>query len=127
MPQSSLAARAHADLFAIGLSMACIAHCLALPVAAAFLPLLSGWSEAEALHWIFVAIAAPLSVWALLWPPRGAVRATPVVLAALGIAALTAGAAEWPSHDMETPVTVAGGLLISAAHLINLRRRRHRC
>lgn len=127
MPQLSAAQRTHADLIAIGLSAACILHCLALPVGAAFLPLFGAWSEAPWVHWAFVALAAPVSVWALMWPPRGGARPWPLALAGLGIAALTAGAAEWPSHDLETPVTVVGALLISAAHLINLRRRRHRC
>ena len=127
MPQASAPARSFADLAALGLSAACLFHCLALPLAAAFLPLFAGWSEAPWVHWAFVAVAAPVSAWSLMWPPRGAVGPWPVALAGLGIAALTAGAAEWPSHELETPVTVAGALLISAAHLINLSRRRHRC
>lgn len=127
MPHApSAAARPHADYIAIGLSLACLAHCLALPLAAAFLPLLSTQAEAAWVHWAFVALAAPVSAWALAWPPRGALGPAPVALAALGIAALIAGAAGWPAHELETPITVIGGSLISAAHLINLRRRRHR-
>ena len=73
MPHApSVAARPHADYIAIGLSLACLAHCLALPLAAAFLPLLSTQAEAAWVHWAFVALAAPVSAWALAWPPRGA-------------------------------------------------------
>lgn len=126
MSQVHAASPSRADLLAIGLSVACIAHCLALPLAAAFLPLLSVWAAAEWVHWLFVALAAPLSAWVLMWPPRGAVRPLPVLLAGSGIIALIAGAARWPAHELETPITVLGGVLISGAHLINLGRRRHR-
>ncbi|MFN3814677.1 MerC domain-containing protein [Brevundimonas sp.] len=120
-------ARSWGDVAAIGLSIACLAHCLALPLAAAFLPMLGLASEAAWVHWLFVAVAAPLSIWTLAWPPRGALRVLPLSLAGLGLTALVLGAAEWPNHAMETPITVAGALLLSAAHGINLRRRRHRC
>ncbi|WP_292104875.1 MerC domain-containing protein [Brevundimonas sp.] len=119
--------RTWGDIAAIGLSIACLAHCLALPVAAAFLPMLGLATEAAWAHWAFVAVAAPLSIWTLAWPPRGALRPLPLSLAVLGLTALVLGAAEWPSHEMETPMTVVGALLLSAAHVINLRRRRHRC
>ena len=125
--QTRLAARSWGDMAAIGLSIACLAHCLALPVAAAFLPVLGVGSEAAWAHWAFVAVAAPLSIWTLAWPPRGALRPLPMTLAALGLTALVLGAAEWPRHDWETLITVGGALLLSAAHGINLRRRRHRC
>src|SRR5690606_30229671 len=111
----------------IGLSLACLAHCLALPLAAAFLPVLGLGAEASWAHWAFVAVAAPLSVWTLGWPPRGALRPLPLSLAALGLTALVLGAAGWPGHEWETAVTVGGALLLSVAHGINLRRRRHRC
>jgi len=124
---STAAARSWGDIAAIGLSIACLAHCMALPLAAAFLPMLGLGSDAVWVHWAFVAVAAPLSIWTLAWPPRGALRPLPVSLAALGLTALVMGAAGWPGHDLETPVTVGGALLLSAAHGINLRRRRHRC
>ena len=122
-----VAVRSWGDMAAIGLSIACLAHCLALPLAAAFLPMLGLATEPVWVHWAFVAVAGPLSIWTLGWPPRGALRPLPLSLAALGLTALVLGAAEWPSHAMETPITVAGALLLSAAHGINLRRRRHRC
>ena len=122
-----VAVRSWGDMAAIGLSIACLAHCLALPVAAAFLPVLGLGSEAAWAHWAFVAVAAPLSIWTLAFPPRGALRPLPLTLAALGLTALVLGAAEWPTHELETPITVGGALLLSAAHGINLRRRRHRC
>lgn len=119
--------RSWGDMAGVSLSVACLLHCLALPVVAAFLPVLGLAGDAWWTHWAFVALAAPLSAWTLAWPPRGSLRPAPLAFAALGLSALVLGAAEWPSHELETPMTVAGALMLSAAHGINLRRRRHRC
>lgn len=109
------------DGVAIGMSSLCLLHCLALPVAASLLPLAGAWAQAEWVHWLFVAVAAPISAWVLLvrtprpWPL--------IALAGLGLTLLVAGAAEFPAHDLETPVTVAGGLVLALAHVLNWRAR----
>lgn len=110
-----------ADTCAIGLSTACLAHCLALPLAASLLPLFGAWAEAEWVHWLFVSLAAPLSLWALT--QSRPLSRTAIVLAPVGLAFLVMGAAGVPSHQMETPMTVAGGLILAVAHLANRRGR----
>lgn len=118
------------DSVAIGLSGLCLAHCLALPVAASLLPVMGVWAEAEWTHWLFAFVAAPVSLWTLA---RGTAPAWPVArratltLAGAGLALLFAGAAEFPSHDLETPVTVVGALLLAIAHILNWRRREPPC
>ncbi len=117
--------RPHAfDHAAIGLSGVCVVHCLLLPLAAAFLPLLSAWAEAEWVHLLFVAIAIPLTT-AALWRShrRRPLPAAIVLLASAGLALLTLGAFGWPLHALETPLTVAGALLLAGGHLWNLRRQ----
>ena len=111
------------DLAAIGLSGLCMAHCLALPLAAALLPVAGSWAEAEWVHWAFALTAAPISLWTLTRRPR----VLPLVLGVLGLGLLFCGAAEFPSHDLETPVTVVGSLLLVAAHVANWLRRPHGC
>ena len=113
---------AFGDSLAVGLSGLCLVHCLALPVAASLLPLAGGWVEAAWIHWLFVAVAAPVSAvtFARVRPRAGWL----IALAIAGLALLTAGAAEFPSHEAETPVTVLGSLLLAAAHLANWRQRR---
>lgn len=114
------------DASAIGLSALCLAHCLLLPMLAALLPVLGAWARAEWVHVLFVAIALPLAG-AALWRAhrqRPLPRAL-IGLAGLGLAGLIAGAFGWPSHALETPVTVAGSLLLAAAHVWNWRRRPH--
>ena len=108
------------DASAVSLSGLCLAHCLALPLVAASSPLLATWAEAEWVHTAAVAVAAPLSALAL-WR-RG--QSGPIlILSLIGLALLALGAAHWPSHSLETPITVCGSLFLAGAHLLNWRRR----
>ena len=121
MPASS-PARA-GDALAIGLSGLCLVHCLALPVLASLLPMLGAWAEAAWVHWAFATTAAPVSLWALTRPHVAGPSRTALALASAGVLLLVAGAAEVAGHGAETPVTVAGSLLLAAAHFLNWRRR----
>ncbi|QBX37697.1 MerC domain-containing protein [Brevundimonas sp. S30B] len=110
------------DSLALGLSGLCLIHCLALPLAASLLPLAGAWAEAEWVHWLFIAGAAPVSAFTFA---RVLPRSPWLIgLAVAGLALLTAGAAEFPNHEAETAVTVLGSLLLAAAHLANWRQRR---
>lgn len=109
------------DGMAIGLSSLCLIHCLALPLAAGLLPLAGAWAEAEWVHWLFAAIATPVSLWTLARPADRS--PTILALAGLGLSLLFLGAAGWPTHEAETPMTVTGGLLLATAHVLNWRRR----
>jgi len=112
------------DGSAIGLSTLCLIHCLALPVAAALLPMLGAWAEAEWLHILFVAVAAPLSALALLQGAHGRrAPASLMGLAAIGVGLLAFGAFAAPSEAMETTLTVAGSLCLASAHIWNWLRR----
>lgn len=112
------------DGSAIGLSGLCLVHCLLLPLAAALLPVLGAWADAESVHVAFVAVAAPLSLLALLGPVRTDSSRWPLmVLAAIGIVCLALGAFVATTAIGETGVTVVGSLLLAGAHLLNWRRR----
>jgi len=114
---------AWADLSAVALSGLCLAHCLALPLLAALLPVFAAWSEAEWVHAVFVLLAVPLSAAALGRAHRK--RALPPwmwTMAALGLVLLGVGAFGWPSARWETPITVSGSLLLVTTHICNLRR-----
>ena len=111
------------DAWAVVLSTLCLIHCLALPLLAAALPLLGVWAHDEWVHIVFVAIALPLTGFAL-WrahrcqPLPSALRA----LAALGLAGLLTGALGWPEETWETPLTVSGSLMLAGAHVWNWAR-----
>ena len=112
------------DAAAVGLSGLCLIHCLALPVLAAFLPLLSAFSHAEYVHWIFLAFAAPIAAAAVA--PTLFERPAPLAIAGLavsGIALLTCGAFDFPTHLWGEALTIGGGLTLSSAHILNWRRR----
>ena len=108
--------RRRADFAGCGVSAACLAHCLALPFLASLAPALGPAAEAEWVHWLFVALAAPVAAYALTRP--GATWAS-WTLAIAGVGALVAGAAEFPAHEWETPLSVSGALLLASAHLLN--------
>lgn len=108
------------DASAISLSGLCLAHCLALPLVAAFSPLLSAWAEAEWVHGAVIGLAAPLSALAL-W--RRGQRPRTIALALAGLSLMALGLAGWPRPDLETPLTVAGSLSLAAAHFINWKQR----
>jgi hypothetical protein len=112
------------DGVAISLSGLCLAHCLALPVLAVTLPFLGALAQAEWVHWLFVALAAPASLVALL-SSSGRPSVGLMSGAVLGLALLIAGAAGWPDHESETLLTVAGGLVLAGVHALNWRRARH--
>lgn len=112
------------DGSAIGLSGLCLAHCLLLPVAAALLPVLGAWADAEWVHGLFVVVAAPLSGLALLTGAKGQRRPRLVLaLAASGLVLLLSGAFMAATRDAETMMTVAGSLCLAGAHIANWRRR----
>lgn len=111
------------DGVAMSLSGLCLVHCLALPVLAVSLPFLGVLAEAEWVHWLFVALAVPVSALALFAAPG---RRAPALLAGAvaGLALLAAGAAGWPAHQYETLLTVTGGLMLATVHALNWRRAR---
>ena len=111
------------DASAISLSGLCLAHCLALPLVAAFSPVVATWAEAEWVHALAIGLAAPMSALAL-W--RKGQSAAVVLLSLAGLSLMALGVAHWPSHAAETPITVAGSLLLAGAHIANWRRR-HSC
>jgi hypothetical protein len=111
------------DGLAMSLSGLCLLHCLALPVLAVALPFLGVLAEAEWVHWLFVALAVPVSTYALLGL-GGRRSGVLFVGAVLGLSLLIAGAAGWPDHESEALMTIAGGLVLATVHALNWRRTR---
>lgn len=107
------------DGFAISLSGLCLVHCLVLPVVSAGLPIVGAWAEAEWLHKAFVVAAVPFSLIRLTSPVANA-AVTALIVSGLW---LLAGAAFAPQlHELDTPLTVLGGMLLAAGHVLGWRR-----
>ncbi|MEM6857502.1 MAG: MerC domain-containing protein [Pseudomonadota bacterium] len=118
MPASS-PSRNLSDRAAVGLSVLCILHCLALPILAVSLPIAAIAAEAEWVHWMFAVLAVAASGSVALWG-HGARNPGFLIPVSLG-AVLIIGAlfAEGFGVD-ETLPTVIGGVLIAFAHLRRL-------
>ncbi len=104
---------AFADRFGMSVAGLCLIHCLLLPALAAVLPMLGVVAEAEWLHRLFVVMAIPVSLWAVVsrWSQKnGALFA---VVIALGLGLLGSATVVEP---LEVPLTVAGGVILFTAH-----------
>ena len=110
------------DAAAIGVSGLCLAHCLALPLIASFLPIFGAVSENELIHKAMVLAALPLSVLAFARSKRGKDKSIFAALAFAGIALLMAGAFVHELHDFETPLTIFGALFLAGAHIFRWQR-----
>lgn len=107
------------DGMGIGLSGACILHCLFLPVIISMLPMLEGWFAAEWVHQLMVLFATPVAGFALFKITQR--RFLIGTIMGLGIIFLLAGAFLEALHDYETALTVSGALLLSGGHLLRWR------
>ena len=104
------------DGTAIGLASLCLMHCLLLPSIAAVLPFLAATAEAEWIHSTLVFGAFPISLWTIAarWrKPRGLVFTATTLL---GLGLLAAAVTSERLEAFETPLTVAGGVTLFAAH-----------
>lgn len=112
------------DRLAIGSSVACLIHCLVLPLAIAIAPALAKMVRAtEGLHLLIFLFAVPASALAMLAGYRRHGLIIPALMALLGLALIGAGALAGVRFAIESSVTVAGSLVLAAAHLWNLRAR----
>lgn len=113
------------DRSAILLSGLCLVHCLALPLLAAALPWMAWFSDNESLvhRWLLVLIV-PVSLLALTrgclaHRHRGVLLMGQAGLSLLIFAALAGQ--QLPLPWLETALTVAGSIALSASHVLNLR------
>lgn len=113
------------DRLGIALSLVCLAHCLLLPLALLALPLIAAqWLQEGSVHVLMALILAPVAALALVpglkrhrnWRVAGAMAA------GLGLLSTAAFAGEGTvAHEWTIALTVAGGVLLVAAHFVNLR------
>lgn len=112
------------DVLAVGLSAACLLHCLAVPMVTGSLVLAGSMKGGAWLHWALVAGAFPLSAYTLTRPHGRGVSRAALALGFIGLALLISGAAGFPQRHLETPLTVVGAGAIIIAHGLNRRHRR---
>ena len=105
------------DLSAAGIATACIIHCLVPPLVAAFAPALASWAEVEWIHKALALTATPISLFAISrrWGMQGAPIFVSIVLIGLGLLLLAAFVETF--NNIETPLTLVGGSMLSSAHI----------
>jgi hypothetical protein len=114
------------DRGAVGLSMLCLVHCLAFPVVIIALPALGEILPRQWwVHPVIFALAVPMATIALVrgWSDHHDRR--PVLLGGLGLALLGLGLLAGEASATAVLLTVVGGLVVAAAHLLNWRLGRH--
>jgi len=121
------------DKSAIGLSLLCTIHCLAMPLAVVLLPSIAGLPLAdEAFHyWMLIAVL-PISVYALTMGCKEHQGYRLLLIGAVGLSILVFAA--YAGHDLlgetgEKTLTVLGAVILSFGHLWNYRlcQRHSRC
>jgi hypothetical protein len=109
------------------ISGVCLIHCLALPFLVALVPLAGMLFQGEHVHEVHIAVlvlAAPVAWFAFAVPLlRGQISWPLPVLAILALGLLGAGLVAPEEHEIT--LTIGGGSALGAAHLMNLRSRRH--
>ncbi len=124
----------HFDRFAILLSGICAIHCVALPIIASLIPLLSVTIQhGHALHefWfhqLIILFILPVSVIALVTGYRSHFQLIPVIVASIGLlilVAVTVSAEYLISHHVmpyyaETIGMIIGGIIHAIGHVLNL-------
>ncbi|MEM8843622.1 MAG: MerC domain-containing protein [Pseudomonadota bacterium] len=126
------------DRFAILLSGLCAIHCIALPIMAAILPILSTtYHHGNQLHefWFHQFILyfiVPVSIIALVSGYRSHKKLLPIVIASIGLLILSVTALfidqllmrHVISHDGEMLMTLTGGIIHATGHILNLQATR---
>jgi hypothetical protein len=109
---------------AVGATIACLVHCLVLPLLIAIIPVIPAVLPIpDHFHAIALGLAIPATGGALFAGYRRHRVAGPLFAGTAGLMLLTLGATHWEATPLETPVTVLGSLCIAVAHLVNWRYR----
>ena len=109
---------------AIGVSLLCLVHCLALPVLIAALPAISTIIPlGSSFHFWMLAIALPASGIALTSGQAQHGALWPLLIGLTGLFLLACGVLAFEGRPLETVATVAGAVLLTIAHVGNLRLR----
>lgn len=110
---------------ALGASLLCLVHCLALPLVFAALPAIASILPIDSsFHLLMLAIAVPASGAALVTGRSRHGAWWPLLLGGAGLSLLAVGVLRFGDTALETPLTVTGAIVLAVAHLSNMRLRR---
>lgn len=109
------------DRWAIVLSGICLLHCLVVPFAVVLGPVLAQWllDTETRVHWFLLALAIPISFWAL---GRGYLNhrsSLTLTLGGMGLILMFLGVSHLAGDELEVPLTVIGVSGVMIAHIRN--------
>lgn len=108
------------DGVAIGMSSLCLVHCLGLPILFALLPSASAmFTIPETFHQLMVLLAVPTSIYAVAVGFGQHRHVAPLLGASAGLLLLIAGAFMVHVERAEVALTVLGGIVLAASHIVN--------
>lgn len=116
-----------ADTLAVGISLVCSVHCLAMPLLVATLPILSGLFFAEeSFHLWMIFAVLPISVYALFQGRATHSKNMPLLVGGMGLLVLIFAA--FMGHDLlgetgEKAWTVTGSIAVAIGHIWNHKIR----
>lgn len=106
-------------------ALACLAHCIALPLLIALLPALTAVTPLPTtFHIVALLFAVPTTALALYMGYRRHREPVPLLGGLLGLALLAIGVLVFGEGPYEVPVTILGSIGIVTAHVANWRYRR---
>jgi multisubunit Na+/H+ antiporter MnhG subunit len=111
------------DALGLAISVVCMVHCLALPLIALLLPTLAlrfDHTTDHQLHWLLLALAAPVSSLALWRGARRHQRWTWLKVGTAGLALMLLGVLHTFGEKSEVAVTMLGVSLLALAHFRNV-------
>jgi len=110
---------------ALGASLLCLVHCLALPLLIAALPAISSFLPVDSsFHLWMLGFAVPASGLALTSGQAQHGVSWPLLAGMFGLFFLMLGVLAFGGTWAETVATVFGAVLLACAHIANLRLRR---
>lgn len=114
------------DRAAIWFSGICLVHCLAIPFAVLSLPVIGDHllGSETMVHWLLLAPAVPVSIFSLWFGYRRHDYLAGLLIGTAGLSLMFIGVSHLIDRSYEIPLTVAGVLLVTLAHVLNMRRLR---
>ncbi|UTW59920.1 MerC domain-containing protein [Kordiimonas sp. SCSIO 12603] len=114
------------DRIAMAASGLCVVHCILTPILIAVLPAIAVYAEINHdIELLLIGVMLPLSAFALFRGYKCHCSMQPTVNAAGGVALLLLAQLVLESETGELIASVAGGLALITAHIINIKAGRH--
>ena len=112
------------DRVGLATSLICIIHCTLTPVLLFFLPILGSYFESPIVHIILALVVFPVGIYALYSGFQMHRRRGILIVGLIGFVGIGIGLATSQLYE-ELIFTAIGGVLLSVAHVLNLRACRN--